>query len=61
MAVKVAVDNFKKNNCEDSIEAVPGNLLTEETEKFDVVIANILAHIIDEMIDDASSIISSII
>lgn len=53
MAVKVAVDNFKKNNCEDSIEAVPGNLLTEETEKFDVVIANILAHIIDEMIDDA--------
>ncbi|MBF7016986.1 50S ribosomal protein L11 methyltransferase [Staphylococcus durrellii] len=53
MAVKVAIDNFKKNNCEDSIEAVPGNLLTDETEKFDVVIANILAHIIDEMIEDA--------
>ena len=32
---------------------MPGNLLTEETEKFDVVIANILAHIIEEMIEDA--------
>ena len=36
-----------------SIEAIPGNLLKEENEKFDVVIANILAHIIDEMIEDA--------
>lgn len=53
MAVKVAKDNFKKNNCEDAIEAVPGNLLQDETEKFDIVIANILAHIIDEMIEDA--------
>lgn len=53
MAVNVAKENFVKNHCEDAIEAVPGNLLTEETEKFDVVIANILAHIIDEMIEDA--------
>lgn len=53
MAVNVAKENFKKNHCEDAIEAVPGNLLQDETEKFDIVIANILAHIIDEMIEDA--------
>ncbi|MDK7751903.1 MULTISPECIES: 50S ribosomal protein L11 methyltransferase [Staphylococcus] len=53
MAIKVAKENFEKNNCVKAIEAVPGNLLTEETEKFDVVIANILAHIIEEMIEDA--------
>src|SRR5699024_8320839 len=53
MAIKVAKENFEKNQCEAAIEAVPGNLLTEETEKFDVVIANILAHIIEEMIEDA--------
>ena len=27
--------------------------MKDETEKFDIVIANILAHIIDEMIEDA--------
>ena len=29
------------------------NLLKNETEKFDIVIANILAHIIEDMIEDA--------
>lgn len=53
MAVSVAKENFRRNHCETLIEAVPGNLLKDETEKFDIVIANILAHIIDEMIDDA--------
>lgn len=53
MAVNVAKDNFRKNHCENAIEAVPGNLLKDETEKFDIIIANILAHIIDEMIEDA--------
>ena len=53
MAVGVAKENFRKNHCENAIEAIPGNLLKEENEKFDVVIANILAHIIDEMIEDA--------
>ncbi|WP_436859875.1 50S ribosomal protein L11 methyltransferase [Staphylococcus caeli] len=58
MAVKVAKENFQKNNCEQAIEAVPGNLLQDETEKFDVVIANILAHIIEEMISDAYNILN---
>ena len=53
MAIKVAIENFKKNHCEAVIEANTGNLLKDETKKYDVVIANILAHIIDEMIEDA--------
>lgn len=53
MAVNVAKENFEKNHCLTEIEAVPGNLLKDENEKFDIVIANILAHIIDEMIEDA--------
>ncbi|MCH4532368.1 50S ribosomal protein L11 methyltransferase [Staphylococcus haemolyticus] len=53
LAVNVAKENFAKNHCEDAIEAVPGNLLKNETEKFDIVIANILAHIIEDMIEDA--------
>jgi len=52
MAVNVAKENFKKNHCDDAIEAVPGNLLKNENEKFNIVIANILAHIIEEMIED---------
>ncbi|ANQ64409.1 50S ribosomal protein L11 methyltransferase [Staphylococcus equorum] len=58
MAVKVAKENFMKNNCDKAIEAVPGNLLTEETEKFDVVVANILAHIIEEMIEEAYNVLN---
>ncbi|HCG75823.1 MULTISPECIES: 50S ribosomal protein L11 methyltransferase [Staphylococcus] len=53
MAVNVAKENFKKNHCENAIEAVPGNLLQDEEKKFNIVIANILAHIIEEMIEDA--------
>ncbi|QLK86042.1 50S ribosomal protein L11 methyltransferase [Staphylococcus sp. 17KM0847] len=53
MAVKVAKDNFKKNHCDTAIETATGNLLTHETDKYDVVIANILAHIIERMITDS--------
>ena len=53
MAVNFAKENFKKNHCENAIEAVPGNLLQDEDKKFNIVIANILAHIIEEMIEDA--------
>nr|WP_263313134.1 50S ribosomal protein L11 methyltransferase [Mammaliicoccus sp. Marseille-Q6498] len=53
LAVKVAKENFEKNHCENDIIAKPGNLLTEETEQYDVIIANILAHIIDLMIEDS--------
>lgn len=53
MAVNFAKENFKKNHCENAIEAVPGNLLQDEDKKINIVIANILAHIIEEMIEDA--------
>ena len=32
MAVGVAKENFRKNHCENAIEAIPGNLLKEENE-----------------------------
>lgn len=53
LAVRVAKENFEKNSCEDAIETTTGNLLKGETNKYDVVIANILAQIIEEMIEDA--------
>ena len=53
LAVKVAKENFEKNHCENSIKVETGNLLTEETEQYDVIIANILAHVIDLMIEDS--------
>lgn len=53
LAIKVAKENFEKNNCEQDILAETGNLLTEEIEQYDVIIANILAHIIDLMIEDS--------
>ncbi|MCS4485563.1 50S ribosomal protein L11 methyltransferase [Staphylococcus americanisciuri] len=53
MAVKVARDNFKKNACDEAIETATGNLLTQETAQYDVVIANILPHIIELMIADS--------
>ncbi|WP_016910859.1 50S ribosomal protein L11 methyltransferase [Mammaliicoccus vitulinus] len=53
LAIKVAKENFEKNNCEQDILAETGNLLTEETEQYDVIIVNILAHIIDLMIEDS--------
>ncbi|MGN5881891.1 MULTISPECIES: 50S ribosomal protein L11 methyltransferase [Staphylococcus] len=53
LAIKVAKENFEKNGCVDQIETATGNLLQGETHHYDVVIANILAHIIEEMIDDA--------
>lgn len=58
VAVRVAVDNFEKNDCADDIIAEPGNLLTGETEKRDVIFANILAHIVDLMIDDSYKLLN---
>lgn len=55
MAVKVAKENFEKNHCLDAIETSTGNLLENEVETCDVIIANILAHIIEKMIPDAYS------
>ncbi|ARJ49890.1 50S ribosomal protein L11 methyltransferase [Staphylococcus lutrae] len=53
MAIKVAQENFEKNNCLHVIDTATGNLLIGETKHYDVVIANILAHIIEKMVKDA--------
>lgn len=58
LAVSVAKENFIKNNCENDIKVSTGNLLTNETEKYDVIIANILAHIIDLMIEDSYNLLN---
>lgn len=58
VAVRVAVDNFEKNDCADAIQAEPGNLLKGESEKRDVIFANILAHIVDLMIDDSIALLN---
>lgn len=58
VAVRVAVDNFEKNDCADAIQAEPGNLLKDESEKRDVIFANILAHIVDLMIDDSFALLN---
>ncbi|MBI5975758.1 50S ribosomal protein L11 methyltransferase [Staphylococcus canis] len=53
MAVKVAKENFEKNHCLHAIQTDTGNLLQNENGTYDVIIANILAHIIEKMIEDA--------
>ncbi|UXS66826.1 50S ribosomal protein L11 methyltransferase [Staphylococcus chromogenes] len=53
MAVQVAKENFIKNHCDAAIETTTGNLLNDENNQYDVVIANILAHVITLMVEDA--------
>ena len=53
LAVDVSRENFALNNLENRIEVEEASLLTKETEKYDVIVANILAHIIELMLEDA--------
>lgn len=53
LAVDVSRENFALNNLENRIEVVEASLLTKETKKYDVIVANILAHIIELMLEDA--------
>ena len=53
LAVDVSRENFTLNNLENRIEVEEANLLTKETKKYDVIVANILAHIIELMLEDA--------
>lgn len=53
LSIKVARENFELNGCAEDIVLETGDLLKSETGTYDVIIANILAHIIDDMIDDA--------
>ena len=53
LAVDVSRENFALNNLENRITVEEANLLTKETKKYNVIVANILAHIIELMLDDA--------
>ena len=53
LSLKVARENFELNRCAEDIQLETGDLLKNEPGQFDVIIANILAHVIDAMIDDA--------
>ncbi|HIV81527.1 MAG TPA: 50S ribosomal protein L11 methyltransferase [Candidatus Salinicoccus merdavium] len=53
LSIKVAYDNFQINDCQEDIILETGDLLKDEKGQYDIVIANILAHIIEEMINDS--------
>ena len=53
LAVDVSRENFALNDLENRIEVEEASLLTKETKKYDVIVANILAHIIELMLEDA--------
>ena len=55
LSLKVATENIKLNDCSEDITVEKGDLLKDENDRYDAVIANILAHIIDDMINDAYS------
>ena len=53
LAVDVSRENFALNNLENRITVEEASLLTKETKKYNIIVANILAHIIVLMLDDA--------
>lgn len=53
LSIKVAYDNFMINDCEEDIILETADLLKNEDGRYDIVIANILAHIIEEMISNS--------
>ena len=53
LAVDVSRENFALNNLENRIAVEEASLLTKETKKYNIIVANILAHIIALMLDDA--------
>ena len=58
LSLQVSKENFVLNGCDDEISVMPADLLKDETEHYDVIVANILAHIIDDMIDDAYELLN---
>lgn len=57
LAVDVAKENFSLNNIDNRIEVECASLLTKENAKYNVIVANILAHIIELMLDDAYNLL----
>ncbi len=56
VATKVATENAKLNNVAEQINFVTGNLVEEVNTNYDLVIANILPHIILKLIPDLKGV-----
>ncbi|WP_300407991.1 50S ribosomal protein L11 methyltransferase [Lagierella sp.] len=52
-SVKTAKENVDINNCNDKIKVLSGDLLSSTSEKYDLIIANILPDVIIELIPQA--------
>lgn len=59
LAVDVSKENFKLNKIENRVNLDCANLLENEKEKFNIICANILAHIIEYMLDDAYNLLEN--
>lgn len=59
LSLQVSKENFALNDCDEDITVMPADLLKDESEHYDVIVANILAHIIDDMIDDAYRLLNN--
>ena len=58
LAVDVSKENFELNNIQDRVEVACASLLEGETSKYDIIVANILAHIIELMLEDAYKLLN---
>lgn len=53
LAVDVAKENFELNGILDRVDVEQASLLEKESNKYNIIVANILAHIIELMLEDA--------
>lgn len=58
LAVDVSKENFILNNIQDRVVVEQASLLEKEEKKYDIIVANILAHIIELMLDDAYKLLN---
>ncbi|MGM0502656.1 MAG: 50S ribosomal protein L11 methyltransferase, partial [Bacillota bacterium] len=59
VAVKAARENAELNDVEDKLEFVQGDLVDQVEEKYDLVVANILPHIIIKLIPNLNNVMHS--
>ncbi len=52
-AVEISKENFKVNNILDRVSVQKANLLENERDNYNVIVSNILPHIIEKMLEDA--------
>lgn len=57
LAVDVSKENFKLNHIDNRVELECASLLENENKKYNIIVANILAHIIELMLSDAYNLL----